>query len=188
MRRKKLTVAALALAVIIVTLLTQGTLAYYVSVGTAVNVITSGDVQMRIIEKMGDGEFPGDGVYILPGSIVSKKVSVANTGEHPFWLRVKLTDGMDDERLSPDVYELDLNLRDWIAADDGFYYYNKPLQPGAETEKLFTQVKIAGAVDNSYMGKKLSVTVSAYAVQSEYNEADSPLDVVGWPSESGGGL
>ena len=184
MHRKKITLAFLALAVSVVTLLTQGTVAFYTTVGRATNVITSGDIRMRIVEKMGEGEFPAEGVYIMPGSIVSKKVSVANTGDHPFWLRVKLTNGIDDETLSSDVLELDLNLRDWIKGADGFYYYGKPVQPGTETEKLFTRVKVAGKVDNAYLNKTLDLTVTAYAVQSEYNEAASPLDVLGWPAES----
>ena len=144
------------------------------------------NISAQIIEKMGDGDFPAEGVYVMPGSVISKKVSVVNTGGHPFWLRVKLTDAVDGEELSSDVMELDLNLRDWTAADDGFYYYNKAVAPGAETEKLFTQVKIAGNVDNSYLSKTLSLTVSAYAVQSEHN-GSSPLEAAGWPAEGGDG-
>ena len=97
------------MAVTLLTILTQNTVAYYTNTGTAINVVTSGDISAKIIEKMGDGEFPKDGVYVMPGSVISKKVSVVNTGAHPFWLRVKLTDTIDDPRLSSDVMELDLN-------------------------------------------------------------------------------
>ena len=185
MRRNKIKIVLLAVAVCLLTVLTQGTVAYYTTIGSAVNVITSGDISAQIVEKMGEGDFPQEGVYIMPGSVISKKVSVVNTGGHPFWLRIRLTNSVDDTSLSPDVMELDLNLRDWIEGEDGFYYYKDQLQPGIETEKLFTQVKIAGSIDNSYINKTLQLTVQAYAVQSEHN-GSSPLDAAGWPAEGGG--
>ena len=187
MRRNRIKITLLAVAVAMLTLITQNTVAYYTNVGTATNVVTSGDISAQIIEKMGDGDFPQEGVYVMPGSVISKKVSVVNTGGHPFWLRVKLTDAIDDKSLSSDIMELDLNLRDWIDGNDGFYYYKNPVQPGAETEKLFTQVKIAGNIDNTYLSKTLELTVSAYAVQSEHN-GTSPLDAAGWPAEGGDGV
>ena len=184
MRRNRIKIFLLALAVCMLTVLTQGTLAYYTTTGTAINVTTSGEISAQIVEKLGDAPFPDEGVYVMPGSIISKKVSVVNTGGHPFWLRVKLTDDIDDKTLSSDVMELDLNLRDWIAGSDGFYYYKDQVQPGTETAKLFTHVKIAGDVDNSYLNKKLELTVTAYAVQSEHN-GSSPLSASGWPAEGG---
>lgn len=187
MRHNKLKIVLVAMALCMLTVMTQGSLAYYSATESAINVITSGDISAKIIEKMGNGDFPRDGVYVMPGSVISKKVSVVNTGAHPFWLRVKLTNAIDDTSLSPDVMELDLNLNDWIAGEDGYYYYKNIVQPGAETEKLFTQVKIAGNVDNSYLNKKLELTVSAFAVQSEFN-GSSPLDAEGWPAEGGGSV
>ena len=184
MRHWKFMMCMLALAASLVTLLTQETVAYYTVSGAATNVITSGDIKMEIIEKMGDQDFPEEGVYVMPGSTIAKKVTVANIGNHPFWLRVKLENGIDDDSLSADLFELDLNLDDWTAGNDGFYYYNKPVQPGAVTEKLFTQVKIAGSMDTSYLDKTLTLTVKAYAVQSENNPATSPMNVLGWPTES----
>ena len=187
MRHKKLLISLTALAAALVTLLTQASLAYYSVLGEATNVITSGEIKCKIIEKMGDADFPREGVYVMPGSVVSKKVSVRNIGQNPFWLRVKLKNAMDGSTVSPDLLELDINSTDWIDGNDGYYYYKTPLEAGAETEKLFTQVKIAGGADNSYYGKTVKLTVFAYAVQSEYMEAASPLEVIGWPAEKGGG-
>lgn len=180
MRRNKLKITVLALAAAALVFWTQSSAAYYTHRSTATNVITSGDISAVIIEKMGDENFPEEGVTVLPGAVVSKKVSVQNTGGHPFWLRVRLNNGINDEVLSPDVMEFDLNLDDWIDGGDGFYYYKDEVQPGEETEKLFTEVKIAGNVNNSYMGKTLKLTVSAFAVQSEHN-GTSPLEAAGWP-------
>ena len=186
MYRRKLLISLIAFAAAFLTLFSQPSLAYYSVLGEAVNVITSGEIKCEIIEKMGSGDFPEDGVYIMPGSIISKKVSVKNTGSNPFWLRMKLKNSIDDSTLSADILELDINLKDWIDGEDGYYYYNKPVEPGSETEKLFTQVKVAGSADNRYLGKTIKLTVCAFAVQSEYNDAPSPLDVFGWPGEAGG--
>lgn len=184
MRRKKLLILLIAMAAALVTLLTQSSLAFYSILGEATNVITSGQIKCKIIEKMGNADFPAEGVYILPGSTVSKKVSVKNVGENPFWLRVKLKNTIDNTVITSDFVELDLNKTDWIDGKDGFFYYKKPLEPEAETEKLFTQVKIAGGADNRHSGKTIKIAIYAYAVQSEYNDASSPLNVTGWPAES----
>lgn len=184
--RMKIIWVLIAVSTVLATLLTQETVAYYTALGEATNVVTAGDIGVQIIEKMGDRDFPKDGVYIMPGQVVSKKVSVANTGSHPFWLRVKLTNGIDREALDKDMFSLNLNLRDWIDGGDGYYYYNGIVQPGEVTPMLFSEVHIAGEMDTDYLGATLRLTVTAYAVQSEHNEADSPLHVQGWPAESGG--
>ena len=84
---------------------------------------------------------------------------------------------------------MDLNLTDWTLHDDGFLYYNAAVQPGAETQPVFTWVEIVGAhVDNSYIGSALTLTVDAYAVQSENNPAQYPWEALGWPDPEGGQL
>ena len=175
----------IALAAILVTVLTQPTLAYYTTVGTATNVVTSGDIQLMIHEKTADGSnFPTEGVYIIPGDIVSKQVSVENVCAHPFYLRVKLVSGSTDEALTAeDCLKMDIDTVNWTYVD-GFYYYNRILQPGETTPALFTQVEIVGSkVDQTHIGSTLSLTVNAYAVQSEHNPAEHPWDASGWPAE-----
>ena len=175
----------IALAAILVTVLTQPTLAYYTTVGTATNVVTSGDIQLMIHEKTADGSnFPTEGVYIIPGDIVSQQVSVENVCAHPFYLRVKLVSGSTDEALTAeDCLKMDIDTVNWTYVD-GFYYYNRILQPGETTPALFTQVEIVGSkVDQTHIGSTLSLTVNAYAVQSEHNPAEHPWDASGWPAE-----
>ena len=175
----------IALAAILATVLTQPTLAYYTTIGKATNVVTSGGIQLKIHEKTADGSnFPADGVYVIPGDIVSKQVSVENTCDHPFYLRVKLVSGATNQTLDPDdCLKLDINTRDWTCLD-GFYYYNHVLQPGELTPTLFNQVQIVGShVDRTHIGSALSLTVNAYAVQSENNPAEHPWQASGWPAE-----
>ncbi len=186
MKRKRINknrfaVCIVCIAVSFMTLITQDTLAYYSVSEISNNVITSGDIALKIVEKSGESEFPAEGVEVKTGDIVSKKVSVKNTGGHPFWLRIKLSNGISNEALSADVFEIEFNNEDWIAGSDGYYYYKEKVEPGEETAKLFSQVKIAGSLDNAYNGESAYLTVTAYGVQSEYNDADSPLNVAGWP-------
>ena len=174
-----------ALAAILATVLTQPSLAYYTTIGKATNVVTSGDIQLMIHEKTADGSnFPAEGVYIIPGDIVSKQVSVENVCGHPFYLRVKLISSSTNEDLSAEeCLKMDIDTVNWTYKD-GFYYYNRILQPEEVTPTLFTQVEIVGSkVDQTHVGSALSLTVKAYAVQSEHNPADFPWEVQGWPAE-----
>lgn len=175
----------IALAAILLTVLTQPTLAYYTAVGKTTNVVTSGGIELKIHEKTADGsDFPAEGVYVIPGDIVSKQVSVENVCAHPFYLRLKLVSGTSNEALTPDdCLKLNIDTRHWTYVD-GYYYYNVVLQPGETTPALFTQVEIVGSkVDQTHIGSTLSLTVNAYAVQSENNPAENPWNASGWPAE-----
>ena len=183
--RAKTRLFLIALTAILATVLTPPTLAYYTTIGKATNVVTSGDIQLQIHEKTADGsDFPAEGVYIIPGDIVSKQVSVENVCGHPFYLRVKLVSGSTNRDLTvEECLKMDIDTENWTLVD-GFYYYNRPLQPGEITLPLFTQVEIVGdQVDRSHIGSTLSLTVNAYAVQSENNPAEHPWDAAGWPAE-----
>lgn len=174
-----------ATCAILVTLFTQPTVAYYTAVGTATNVVTSGDICMQIHEKTADGsDFPQEGVYVIPGDIVSKQVSVENICTHPFYLRIKLVGGTTNEALPPDeCLKMNIDVQNWTFVD-GYYYYNKILQPGETTAALLTQVEIVGSkVDMSHISSILSLTVNAYAVQSENNPAEHPWNAAGWPAD-----
>ena len=187
MGKLKLRFLAIAYIAIAFTFLTQSTLAYYATVGRATNVVTSGNIQFIIHETTDQGTtFPQDGVYIVPGDIVSKKVSVENVCEHPFYLRVKLVYGVDSQELSAeDCFKLDINEGNWQYVD-GWYYYKGVVEAGATTQNVFSKVEIVGnKVDNAYLGKTLTLSVVAHAVQSENNPVDGTdtFKASGWPQE-----
>jgi predicted ribosomally synthesized peptide with SipW-like signal peptide len=168
----------------VLAILSFGTYAYFTADQTAENVITTGNVKLEIHEKTATGEdFPKEGISVMPGDTVSKIVTVENTGDHPLYLRIKLTEGVSDEALTTDdCLDIDINRTNWIEKD-GYYYYYRPLQSGETTEQLFSEVYFdINAVDNKYLGKYFTLNVSASAVQSENNGADV-LSAVGWPEE-----
>ncbi len=184
----KLKCGVVAAVALVLTILTQqGTLAYYSTVGKATNVITSGNISLAIHETTDTGaEFPKDGVYVVPGSVVSKQVSVENVCEHPFYLRVKMVYGANSASLNPsECFKLNINTEKWLYYD-GWYYYCVVLNPGQTTEYVFSQVEIIGSTINSNnIGDTLSLTVKAQAVQSENNplENDNIFSAQGWPLE-----
>ncbi len=161
--------------------------AYYQTLGKATNVVTSGDIQLIIHETTDQGtEFPKEGVYIMPGDIVSKRVTIESDCNHPFYLRVKMLYDVDSEELtSEDCFKLNINEAHW-ELHDGWYYYKEIVEPGETTPYVFSHVEIVGnKVDKSYIGKTLSLTVRAQAVQSKNNTlTDGKIYTAsGWPKE-----
>ena len=182
-KRRTLLIAVIA---ILFVFMTEPTVAYYATIGTATNVVTSGDIELIIHEKTADGSaFPAEGVRVIPGDVVSKVVSIENSCTHPFYLRVKLVDGISSQELtSKECFGINLNMEFWTVHEDGWIYYNIPLEAGMTSEPVFSEVEIVGAaVDNSYIGSTLSLTVKAQAVQSENNPAEFPWNAAGWPAE-----
>ena len=178
---------AVALAASVLTFMSQGTLAYYSTVGRASNVVTSGNIQFIIHETTDQGtEFSKDGVYIVPGDIVSKRVSIESDCEHPFYLRVKVVYGVNSEELpAEDCFKLNINEEHW-ELHDGWYYYKEVVDPDETTPYVFSHVEMVGSkVDNRYIGKTLTLTVNAQAVQSENNPLDDGkvYTASGWPKE-----
>lgn len=181
----KIFVASLVAA--LMAFISTSTLAYYSTVGKATNVVTSGNIQFIIHEMTDQGkEFPKEGVYIVPGDIVSKKVSIESDCEYPFYLRVKMVYGVDSQELAAeDCFKLNINEEYW-ELHDGWYYYKGIVEPDETTPDVFSHVEIVGSkVDNDYLGKTLTLTVKAQAVQSENNPITdgNTYTASGWPAE-----
>ena len=178
---------AVALVAMILTLCTQETLAYYTVIGKATNVVTSGAISLAIHETTDQGTaFPEEGVHVIPGDVVSKVVTIENVCDHPFYLRVKLVYGINNQELSyEDCFKLNIDEEHWVY-HEGWYYYTDVVEPGGTTPYIFSHVQIVGeSVDTSYIGSTLQLTVVAQAVQSENNpitDGDTTT-ASGWPAE-----
>ena len=180
--KKKLSIIFGIIAILAV--ISVGTLAYFTSEQNAENVISAGNIKLEIHEKTASGEdFPEEGIIVMPGDTVSKIVTVENTGDHPLYLRVKLTEGVSDEALTEDdCLDININRSCWLEKD-GYYYYYRALQSGETTEQLFSEVYFdLYNIDNKYLGKYFTLNVAASAVQSENNGSDV-LNAIGWPEE-----
>ena len=108
MKRRIILLCTVAL---LLSLVSAGTYAYYTQTATATNVITSGGVDVVLHETTGEGiAYPSEPVTIMPGDVVSKIVTVENTGNHPAYLRIRLTPGINDSDLTAaDCIQLDIN-------------------------------------------------------------------------------
>ena len=180
--KKKLSIIFGIIAILAV--ISVGTLAYFTSEQNAENVVSAGNIKLEIHEKTASGEdFPEEGIIVMPGDTVSKIVTVENTGDHPLYLRVKLTEGVSDEALTDDdCLDININRSCWLEKD-GYYYYYRALQSGETTEQLFSEVYFdLYNIDNKYLGKYFTLNVAASAVQSENNGSDV-LNAMGWPEE-----
>ena len=181
----KIRMATISLIAILISLFSYSSLAYYTTVGKATNVVTSGNIKFIIHEMTDQGtSFPEDGVYVIPGDVVSKEVSIENDCAHPFYLRVKIVDSINSAELSSeDCFKLNINSEHWKLVD-GWYYYTDIVEPGETTPNVFSKVEIVGSkINTSYLGKTLSLTVVAHAVQSENNpiENGDTSTASGWP-------
>ena len=187
MGKIKIKIFVVTLVAAMMAFISTSTLAYYQTVGKATNVVTSGNIQFIIHELTDQGkEFPQDGVYIVPGDVVSKKVTIESDCEHPFYLRVKMVYGIDSQELTAeDCFKLNINEEYW-ELHDGWYYYKGIVYPDETTPYVFSNVEIVGSkVDNDYLGKTLTLTVKAQAVQSENNPITdgNTYTASGWPKE-----
>ena len=146
---------------------------------------------------------------VMPGMSVSKIVQAKNTGASDAWVRIWVNVGISEPGnpiLNPtiknlplkvpgteiDAIQLDFNLGDaenqWTLGEDGYYYYNSPL--GVEegeniTTSLFTKVKFAPEMDNTYQGCKVMIDIFAEAVQVANNpipDGGDVTDIKGWPN------
>lgn len=190
-RRNVALVAVLALAL---SLVAFGTVAFLSDEARTTNVITTGKVDIDLIEKTTkDGEWVDcpNGMTltgVMPGQTVDKQVTVANKESMAkAWVRVKV-----DLSDKSDVMTLDFDEAHWLQ-DGDYYYYKTPLDAAEVTEPLFNTVTFDGPkMTNDYQGKELKIEVKAEAVQWKNNTgtgetpiteltAENLSQIQGWP-------
>ena len=185
MKRKLVLTSAV---VLILALLAAGTFAYFTKNARATNVITTGTISIQLNDSIAGGTEKENGWTlsgVMPGQAVEKAVSVTNTGTSPAWLRVKLDISVTGANGKP----LDLTFgngeqvltftpqmkegKGWFLAEDGYYYYSKPVAADAETERLFQSgtLMLNPQLPNDYQGCAVTINVLAQAVQVKNNDS-----------------
>ena len=170
MKRK---IFLLAIVAICLAIAVSGTIAYFTSEDTAHNVITSGGVEIEVVEKtLGEGnvlvDFPKEGIKnVMPGKSISKIVQVKNTGNAEAWIRIKV----ESEITNPAGDKLPLVLANgksvmsysvldgWSMGVDGFYYYEKPVSANEFTDEFFKEVKFEPLMGNEYQHCKANLFI-----------------------------
>lgn len=153
-------------------------------------VIKAGTVNISLLETMipagGGAAVPFTApLRIMPATTASKIVSVRNNGTLSVYVRLEvnreilLSAANLGETTDPTLVGFTPNTAYWTE-QDGFYYYNYPLEPGQETQPLFTEVQFDPAMGNLYKDSQVVFRIDADAIQADYTGA-SPLTAVGWP-------
>ena len=182
----------IALAVVIISLITMGisgTMAYFTDDSIATNVITSGNIDIELVEleRTDEGLKPFTNKEgIIPGDAISKIVKVKNIGDNQAYVRINVNKtitlaGNPDGNVDLSLISCDINEVDW-AKDGDYYYYRYPLAAGKETSPLFTEVVFSKEMGNLYQGCKAQIDVNAQAVQVKNNGADV-FEAAGWSAE-----
>ena len=166
-----LLIASLA---VLLTATVGSTAAWLVSKPAAVeNDFVPGKVACQVLEDFGAES----------GASVKRNVRVKNNGNTDAYIRVLLVFTWKDDAgnifsnkpQEDKDYQINKNLTDWIMqeSDAGVYfYYKKPVAPGAETGKLIDSLRQADGVTGPENGKyKLSVDILADAVQADPPQA-----------------
>ena len=184
--KKKILIGALIVCALAI--IATGTIAYFSVSEEATNVITSGRLTMVLHDETTGGiPFPEAGIHgIMPGQTVDKVVYIENDCPNSEYVRIYLEKSIHSEQgsdvqLTFEDITLDINSEMWTLGDDGWYYYNAVLEPGENTEPLFTTVSFGKKLNNDYQNCGLEIIVHAQAVQSEHN-GDSATLASGWPA------
>ncbi len=132
-------------------------IAYLTDVEVANNSFTNAIEKVEIVEEFDPPE------KLVPGISFTKKPSVKNTGTIPCYVRV--FSEVNDSTIV-DYINIDYDMTNWTKKDDGYYYYNKVLNPNEETGPLFTTVNIDSNIEEDKL-KDFNIIVFTDTIQSE---------------------
>ena len=80
-----------------------------------------------------------------------------------------------------ELVALEINTQDWELDTDGFYRYKSVLKPNETTTPILRSVEFKPAMDNVYQNARISVDISAQAVQYA-NNGTTVMAAQGWPT------
>ena len=190
MRMKKQARVGIVAAMMLL-LTAWGSLAYYVANETAHNVISTGGLDIELVESAINESgriIPFQNLNnLLPGETVSKIPQVRNLGKYSAYIRAKvqsvatLADGTKVD-VPASLVGVNYDQANWKHDEDGYFYYNEALKEAELSKELFDTVTIAPELGNIYKDATFAITVSVEAVQAVNNGA-SAITATGWPEE-----
>ncbi|MBO1308814.1 hypothetical protein JZO70_21760 [Enterococcus sp. 669A] len=137
------------------------------------------DFRIGQVETKIDEVFNEDIDETLIGESVPKQVRIENTGTIKQFVRVMVLpevrkviagDEPNEQVLSlkigTDILLKDMATADWIDGGDGYYYYNKAIEPGTgkETSYLFKAVQLSDQLSNRYDGTTFKITLKVESI------------------------
>lgn len=163
--KKKILSVALAASLAAVAVVSSS-LAYFTDTDQKDNVFTVGNVDIALTEPKWDTEGEAEAEDMYPGEAVAKDPTVTNNGANPAFVRIKV-EWPESPVVTYRTDYVDNKLGEgWVEADDGYFYYTKPLEIGESTDALFDQIVLSTETTNGYDGK-YDIVVTAEAVQAQ---------------------
>lgn len=189
MKKKVLYIAAI---LVCLSIISTGTYAYFTTADTARNVITSGGIKVKVVERqLVNGTlqpYLNQPIPVMPATTVSKIVSVQST-EQAVWVRMNYTvtvydaDGNKMEVPAEElnrVIGIDPDTTNWTQKD-GWWYYHTAIKSSKTTTPLFEEVVFSGPnMDNKYQNCTVEIVVTAQGVQ-QANNGSTVMESLGWP-------
>lgn len=170
--KSKKSVALLAALALVVCIAVGGTLAYIFDISNIVNnVFDPAEVTTEVTETLTNN------------NTVKEDVAIKNTGNIDAWIRAtvvvnwKAEDGSVYGKAEPVIgQDYALNLKQyaaedeakWILGSDGYYYWTKPVAPGASTGELIDSASLTGTAPAGY---SLSIEILGSGIQSRPDAA-----------------
>ena len=145
---------------------------------TAGNVLTTNYVDIDLKEYFMDLSqkerlYNNENITVYPGSKISIIPKIINLGSNCY-VRAKLEFKIDNEIIENSNNSIFDILDGWEKHGD-YFYYNSILNSN-ETITIFNNIKIPNNISNEYIGKKIIVSVSADAIQSDNFKPDFTLE------------
>ena len=146
MFKSKKTRIATILALVLVISCIGGVAAYYNDADNSVNTMTVGGSNVSIVENFDPPK------EILPGTVITKEVSVVNMGPSECYVRVKAVFTTSDMEkyctVDWNLYDAETNPTGWIYdEEDNFWYYPVEMKDNDHTTNLFNTITVATHYD-----------------------------------------
>lgn len=166
MSKKKIFLLVIA-CLLIVSASFGATYAFLIANDSVSNEFTIGENKIDVEEDYDPPE------KLLPGTVITKKPSVKNTGNLSCFVRMRAD--FSDSRAREICEELDIDTENWeYDTSDGYYYYKKLLDPGQSTEYLFTKIVIRTEKDGSELtaADMIDFDVLVFAESCQHEDHD----------------
>lgn len=199
---KKL-VGILVVGLLFVTLIAQGSVAYFHEETSFSNRISAGNLGIDLIEASDDENavFKEHGYEFsqtMPGAKLDRRVWVENTKDKTLYVRVRVKrawyNAQNEKQVDLDASLISIITEDtsnWIILDDGansnqeelYFYYKKPLAKGEATDHIMDSFEISNQISNGeYQDVHAEIMFEADAIQ-ENAAADAILNEWGMDVE-----
>lgn len=175
----------LLVAIIAISLIGGGTLAYITRESKTENVITAGEIKVKLCNMLNEEEtMPPEGIYGILANVTYPNIVYAhNECDYPEYIRMKISKEItnkEGEDLDINKFTLQFNTDDWTySKEDGYYYYNNILAPHTNSAPLYNGIHVAKDVNNKYKTATLDVHIIVEAVQAD-NNGTNVFEAEGW--------